>query len=168
MKIAAPPGVAYVLALASGLASCTPNGLGASAGGGEGGGTTHVIAINLTLSNPASSAYGQTGGFTPAVIMVNVGDTIVFKNTDSFPHTSNSIPVTLTTNETQFPAKYPFNLSGTNPLQASGNSLSGAWASGEIQAGATSQNIVVDKAGTYLYGCALHYGAPMRAAIVAK
>ena len=159
---------AYTIALALTMASCTPNGIGTNGGGGGPGGLTRVIAINLTQSNPAPSSYGQTGGFTPSIIMVNVGDTIVFKNTDSFAHTSNSIPVSDTAGETTFPTKYPFNVPGTDPFAQSGNSLSAGWASGEIQAGAASQKILVDKAGTYLYGCALHYGAPMRAAIVAQ
>lgn len=151
------------------LAACTPNGIGSGGGGGGGGGgVTHTIDINLTLSQPAPSKYGQTGGFTPALIMVSVGDTIVFKNTDSFAHTSTSIPVADTTSETKFPSKYPFNNPGSNALSQSGNSLSGGWSSGEVQAGATSQTILVDKAGTYLYGCAIHYGAPMRGAIVAQ
>ncbi|MBV8154244.1 MAG: hypothetical protein JO029_07405 [Candidatus Eremiobacteraeota bacterium] len=149
------------------LAACTPNAVGSTSGGG-GGGVTHTVDINLTLSQPAPSTYGQTGGFTPAIVMAKVGDTIVFKNTDSFAHTSTSIPVAETTNETQFPSKYPFNNPGEHPLSQSGNTLSGGWSSGEVQAGSTSQNVLVDKAGTYLFGCAIHYGAPMRGAIVAQ
>jgi plastocyanin len=37
-----------------------------------------------------------------------------------------------------------------------------------MQAGSGSQTVAADKAGTYLYGCFYHYGAPMRGAIVAQ
>lgn len=154
------------IALAVLLTQCTPNGVGpAGSSGGSSGGAQHVIDINLTLSQPAASTYGQTGGFTPPIINVKVGDTIVFKNTDSFGHTSSMIPTAKTDNETKFPSAYPFSGIQQSP---SGSTLSGGWTSGVIQAGATSQVIHVDKAGTYLYGCEIHYGAPMRGAIVAQ
>jgi plastocyanin len=152
-------------ALALALGACTPNGT-ASVGGSSGApGVTHVVDINLTLSQPVSTKYGQSGAFTPAVLVVKVGDAIVFKNTDSFGHTSSIIPVAKTDNETKFPSAYPFSGIAQSP---SGSTLSGGWTSGVLQAGATSQVIHADKAGTYLYGCEIHYGAPMRAAIVAQ
>jgi plastocyanin len=153
----------WVLALA--LAACTPNGTGSAGGSGGGSGVMHVVDINLTLSQPVSTKYGQSGAFTPAVLNVKVGDSIVFKNTDSFGHTSSIIPVAKTDNETKFPTLYPYNGIQQTP---SGSTLSGGWTSGVLQAGATSQTILADKAGTYLYGCEIHYGAPMRAAIVVQ
>jgi plastocyanin len=126
----------------------------------------HVVDINLTLyGSPTSTPYGQAAGFKPLILNVSVGDTIVFKNADSFAHTASLIPPAKTSNETAFPGQYPFSGSA---LSQSGSLLSAGWSSGELQAGATSQTITVDKAGTYLFGCAIHYPAPMRAAIVAQ
>lgn len=156
----------FLAALAIALSACTPNGIGAAGSGGGGGGVVHVVDINLTLyGSPTSTPYGQAAGFKPLILDVNVGDTIVFKNMDSFAHTATLIPPAKTSNETAFPAQYPFSGSA---LSQSGSLLSAGWSSGEVQAGATSQTITVDKAGTYLFGCAIHYPAPMRAAIVAK
>jgi plastocyanin len=156
----------FLAALAVALAACTPNGIGAAGGGGGGGGVQHVVDINLTVyGNATSTPYGQGAGFKPLILNVSVGDTIVFKNADSFAHTATLIPPAKTSNETAFPSQYPFSGSA---LSQSGSLLSAGWSSGEVQAGATSQTITVDKAGTYLFGCAIHYGAPMRAAIVAQ
>jgi plastocyanin len=152
-------------ALALALVACTPNGTGAPGGSSGASSVTHVVDINLTLSQPVSTKYGLSGAFTPAVLTVKVGDSIVFKNTDSFGHTSSIIPTSKTDNETKFPSEYPFSGIQQSP---SGSTLSGGWTSGVLQAGATSQVIHADKAGTYLYGCEIHYGAPMRAAIVAQ
>jgi plastocyanin len=96
---------------------------------------------------------------TPPVLNVNVGDTIAFTNTDSFAHTSSSLG-----GDTTFPAGSP--LSGKAVTQK-GSTLSGGWTSGAMQAGTSSQIVLADKPGTYLYGCYFHYGAPMRGAIVA-
>jgi plastocyanin len=147
------------------FAACTPNGIGVVSGGGGGGGATHVVDVNLTLNGTTSTPYGESGAYKPAVLNVAVGDFIVFKNSDGFAHTSTSVPVGDTNNETQFPAKYPFSSAALNQT---GSTLSGGWSSGALQAGSTSQTITADKPGTYLYGCFFHYGSPMRGAIVAK
>ncbi|HEV3092622.1 MAG TPA: plastocyanin/azurin family copper-binding protein [Candidatus Cybelea sp.] len=138
------------------LAACTAGGVPTNSGAG--GGTN--ISINLTLSQPVKTQWGESGGYTPAITNVPVGAQITFTNTDSFAHTATEIP-----NATQFPAGSPFGISAT---QQHGNTLSGGFTSGALQAGTTSQTIAVDRAGTYLFGCFFHYGAPMRAAIVAQ
>jgi len=157
------------LALALTASACTPNGISAvGGGGGGGGGVTHTVDLNLTNAVVTSTPYGTSAAFTPPITMAKVGDSIVFKNTDSFNHTSTSIPPSKSNNETQFPSAYPFNGSALNQ---SGMTLSGGWSSGSLQAGATSQTIKADKAGTYLYGCFFHYGAVpthMRGAIVVQ
>lgn len=153
--------VAVVLA-----AGCTPNGIGVSGGGGGGSsGVNHVVDVNLTLNAPVQTPYGQSGGMKPPVLDVKVDDTVTFMNSDGFAHTSTSISPGQSKNETQFPNAYPF--SG-KALNQTGTTLSGGWTSGAMQAGESSQTVKVDKAGTYLYGCFYHYGAPMRGAIVAK
>lgn len=154
-----------VAALAIALASCTPNGLGSVGGGGGGGGLTHTVDLNLTVYGQSNTPYGQSVAVKPAVLDVAVGDTIVFHNGDGFAHTSTSIPVPDTTNETLFPSKYPFKSSA---LSQTGATLSGGWSSGALQAGSSSQSVLADKAGTYLYGCFFHYGGNMRGAIVAQ
>lgn len=157
---------AYVAAFALALASCTPNGIGSGPSGGSGTGVTHTVDLNLTVyQNVTSTPYGQSIAIKPAVLDVAVGDSIVFVNADGFAHTSTSLPVGTTNNETQFPNKSPINGLGT--LTAGGTTLSGGWSSGALQAGA-SYTVVADKAGTYLYGCHYHYSANMRGAIVAK
>ena len=152
-------------ALVLALAACTPNGTGTASGGGGSGGVTHTIDVNLTLNSPVSTPYGQSGAYKPAVLTVAVGDSIVFKNSDGFAHTSTSIPPAKTSGETKFPSAYPFSSAA---LTQSGTTLSGGWSSGSIAAGATSQTLLADKPGTYLYGCFFHYGSPMRGAIVVK
>jgi plastocyanin len=151
--------IAVTLSLA--LVACTPNGITASSGGGgTGSGKTVTIDVNLTLNLPVQTPYGQSGGMKPPVTMVSVGDSIVFNNSDGFAHTATSIP-----KATKFPAGSPFNQGATTQ---SGSTLSGGWTSGAMQAGSSSQRVLADKAGTYLFGCYFHYGAPMRGAIVAQ
>lgn len=138
------------------LAACTNGGVPVASGGSGG----VAIDINLTLSQPSKTQWGESGGYTPAITNVAVGSEIHFTNTDSFAHTATEIP-----NATQFPSGSPFHASAT---QQSGTNLSGGFSSGALQAGSSSQTISVDRAGTYLFGCFFHYGAPMRAAIVAQ
>jgi plastocyanin len=137
--------------------ACTPSGFGASSGGT--GGATQIVDVNLTLNAPVPTPYGESGGMKPAVLTVNVGDSIAFVNTDGFAHTATSIGSVKT-----FPSASPINGSA---LGQKGTTLSGGWTSGAMQAGSGSQTILADKPGTYLYGCYFHYGAPMRGAIVA-
>jgi plastocyanin len=139
------------------LAACTAGGIPTSSAGGGG----VAIDINLTLSQPVQTPYGLSGGFTPAITTVAVGTQFHFTNTDSFAHTGSF----LGSQFTQFPAASPLMQGATHQ---SGNNLSGGFTSGALQAGASSQTITADKAGTYLYGCFFHYGAPMRGAIIAQ
>lgn len=138
------------------LTACTSGGIPTSSGAS--GGIT--IDINLTLYQPTQTPYGQSGGFSPPISTVAVGSQIHFTNTDSFAHTATAIP-----NATQFPSGSPFNISA---LKQSGSNLSGGFTSGALQPGSSSQSLTVDQPGTYLFGCFFHYGAPMRAAIVAQ
>ena len=141
------------------LCACTNGGTLTPAGGGGGGATTQVVDVNLTLDPSMQTAAGQAGGYAPAVTDVAVGTLLRFHNSDGFAHTATAIP-----NATTFPVGSPFSASAQTQ---SGTSLSQGWSSGTLQAGATSQTILVDKAGTYLFGCFFHYGGPMRAVIVA-
>jgi plastocyanin len=151
---------AFALAFAA-LAACTPGGA-ALTGGGGGGANVTTIDVNLTLSVPVTTPYGQSGGMTPPVTTVPVGSQIQFMNTDSFPHTATLIPPS----DKTFPAGSPFTQSATTQ---SGTAISDPnWSSGAMQGGARSQTIAVDRPGTYLFGCFFHYGAPMRGAIVAR
>jgi plastocyanin len=139
------------------LAACTAGGIPTSSGGS--GGVT--IDINLTLSQPVQTPYGLSGGFTPAITTVPVGSQFHFTNTDSFAHTGSF----LGSQFTQFPAGSPLGQSATTQK---GSTLSGGFTSGALQAGTSSQTITADRAGTYLFGCFFHYGAPMRGAIIAQ
>ncbi|HLY04018.1 MAG TPA: plastocyanin/azurin family copper-binding protein [Candidatus Cybelea sp.] len=139
------------------LAACTAGGIPTSSGGSSG----VTIDINLTLSKPVQTQYGLSGGFTPAITTVPVGSQFHFTNTDSFAHTGSF----LGSQYTQFPAGSP--LTSKDETQF-GNTLSGGFSSGALQAGSSSQTITADRAGTYLFGCFFHYGAPMRGAIIAQ
>jgi plastocyanin len=138
------------------LAACTNGGIPAPSGGSGG------ITINVSLTNyqPQKTPYGESGGFSPAITTVAVGTQIHFVNNDSFAHTATAIP-----NASSFPSGSPFGLSA---LQQKGTTLSGGFTSGALQPNGSSQTITADRAGTYLFGCFFHYGAPMRAAIVAQ
>jgi plastocyanin len=138
------------------LAACTAAGIPTSSGGS--GGTT--ININLTLNAPTKTPYGESGGYAPPITTIAVGSQIRFMNTDSFTHTATIIPSAQT-----FPSGSPFSVSA---LMQHGSNVSGGFSSGALQAGSSSQTITADRAGTYLFGCFFHYGAPMRAAIIAQ
>jgi plastocyanin len=149
------------VALALLLSACTPGGA-AMSGSGGGGANVTTIDVNLTLSQPVSTAYGQSGGMTPPVTMVAVGSLIQFTNTDGFAHTASLLPGS----PKVFPASSPLTGAATSQL---GTTISNpAWTSGAMQAGTSSQLITVDKPGTYLFGCFFHFGAPMKGAIVAQ
>jgi len=148
------------LFLALALAACTPG--GAAAIGGGGGANVTTIDVNLTLSQPVSTPYGQSGGMTPPITTVAVGSQIQFTNTDGFAHTASLLPGSPKT----FPSGSPLTGAATTLF---GTTISTPnWTSGAMQAGASSQVITVDKPGTYLYGCFFHFAAPMKGAIVAQ
>lgn len=140
------------------LAGCTPGAAGLATGGG--GPAAQVIDVNLTLHAATQTPAGMSGGYAPPVKTVAVGTVIVFTNSDSFGHTATLIP-----NAASFPAGTPFSSSAQSQ---SGSTASQGFSSGTLQAGQSSQPITLDHAGTYLYGCFFHYGAPMRATIVGQ
>jgi len=149
-----------VLALLAALTACTPGGMIAATGGGGGGTTVTTIDVNLTL---------HADGYSPDTVTVPVGSSIRFVNSDGFAHTATLIP-----GATSFPSGRP-NVppwsDGTATSRIPSNAaavVSSTWSSGTLQAGASSQTILVDAPGTYLFGCYFHYGAPMRGTIVAQ
>jgi plastocyanin len=143
-------------------AACTPG--GAPSMGGSGAlpsGNVVRIDVSLTLFPAVQTSAGSALGYSPEVTDVNVGDRIVFVNDDNFGNTATLIPGAST-----FPANSPLGASATSQ---SGATLSQPWSSGALtQAGATSQAIIVDRPGTYLYGCFFHYDGRMRGEIVAQ
>jgi plastocyanin len=145
------------LLLIASLAGCTNGAPPAGAASAAAAATT--IDVSLTSAPSAATAYGSGGGYAPLVTTVALGTTVRFLNVDSFGHTATSL------GGTAFPASSPFAGSAQN---ASGGTLSGGWSSGTLGGGTGSQALLADKAGTYLYGCFFHYGAPMRGAIVVK
>jgi plastocyanin len=137
------------------LAACTNGGLATPSAGGGG----QVVDVNLTLDGSSQTSAGTAGGYAPATTNVAVGTTLRFVNSDGFAHTATLIAGAIT-----FPAGSPF---ATSAQTQSGSTISQTWSSGTLAAGASSQTLLVDHAGTYLFGCFFHYGAPMRAVIVA-
>jgi plastocyanin len=139
------------------LGACTAGGIPTSSGGS--GGVT--IDVSLTqYGQPHQTPYGSSLGYSATVTTVSVGTQIHFVNVDSFAHTATAIP-----GATTFPDGSPFKGSA---LQQTGTTLSGGFSSGALQPNSSSQNITADQPGTYLFGCFFHYGAGMRAAIVAE
>jgi plastocyanin len=145
------------------FAACTPGGIFSSTGAsGVPGSQVVKIDVNLTLhgSSIMNLPAGTAAGYAPAQTFVPVGSSVQFVNSDGFAHTATAIPGAST-----FPASSPFSVSAQ---QQSGTMISSSWSSGTLQAGQSSQIIQIDTAGTYLYGCFFHYGAPMRGEIVAQ
>jgi plastocyanin len=139
------------------LTACTPG--AQSAGTGSAAAATTTIDVSLTGSTATATAFGSASGFSPVVTTVALGTTVRFVNVDSFPHTASSF------GGAAFPATSPL---GSSALTTSGNRLSAGWSSGTLGAGTASPPLLADIAGTYLYGCFFHYGAPMRGAIVVR
>jgi plastocyanin len=139
------------------LGACTAGGIPASSGGSGG------ITIDVSLTQygqPNPTPYGSSLGYSRAVTTVSVGTQIHFVNIDSFAHTATAIP-----GATTFPTGSPFKGSA---LMQTGTTVSSKWTSGALQPNSSSQTLTADQPGTYLYGCFFHYGAGMRAAIVAQ
>jgi plastocyanin len=141
------------------LSACTQGGIATSTGSNASG-TTHIVDVNLTLNQPVSTTFGQSGGMKPPILHVAVGDSIIFMNSDGFAHTASSVGT-----GTQFPVSGPGLWAET---QHATTLSTPQWTSGVMQAGASSQTIIADKAGTYFFGCFFHYGAPMRGVIIAQ
>ena len=141
------------------LAACTPGGIAPS----NTGGTTlsRVTRIEVSIS-----AYGQTAttagtslGFSPAQTAVTVGSGVQFVNTDNTSHTATSIA------GDTYPGSSPLTFAATTQ---SGDTLSGGFTSGTLQPGQSSVVLLVDRPGTYLYGCFFHYSGGMRGEIIAR
>ncbi|MGP6159532.1 MAG: hypothetical protein ACLPYS_18825 [Vulcanimicrobiaceae bacterium] len=148
--------VALLVILAA--AACTP-GSSAAPGAGAAPSNAQTVAVDVDLTNDPGGATpaGAGGGYKPLVTTVAVGTFVRFTNSDGFAHTATSLA------GATFPSAYPFTSAA---LQQSGATLSGGFSSGSLAAGASSQALLADRAGTYLFGCFYHYGTPMRAVIV--
>ena len=142
------------------FSACTPGAAGLAGPSGGVGTQARVVDVNLTLHSASQTPAGMSSGYAPAVVTVAVGSALVFTNSDGFAHT-----VTLIPGAGAFPAGTPFSASAQTQT---GSVVSQNWSSGTLQTGQSSQTISVDRAGTYLYGCFFHYGAPMRGTIVAQ
>ncbi len=141
------------------LAACTPNGVLVTSGGGTN--VSNVTRINVSIAafGQSSTPAGLALGFSPIIANVTVGSGVQFVNVDNTSHTATSISATV------FPATSPFTFSAT---MQTGSALSTGFSSGTLPAGASSPVFLVDKPGTYLYGCFFHYSGTMRGEIVAQ
>jgi plastocyanin len=137
------------LAGAAVLAGCTYGAPPAAAGAVAG--NVVIVDVNLTV-HPA--------GYAPPVLTVPVGTRIQFTNSDSFAHTATAVA------GNAFPNASPFDVSAESPAGAALSA--GAWGTGILQAGGSSQVFSADRAGTYLYGCFFHYSHPMQGQIVVQ
>jgi len=147
---------------ATSAAGCTPNAAPSGAGGVAPAAGAPVLLVDLSLGAhpPVDSTLGVVAGYAPNPATVAVGTEIVFHNGESFAHTASAIA------GSSFPAASPF---AAAALQGSGARLSDAgWSTGTLQPGASSQPVLADTPGVYLYGCFYHYGTPMRGAVVVR
>ena len=141
------------------LCACANGGIAPSSGAGAV--TTSVTKIDVSI---AAYGQGQTPagpalGFSPLDTTVIVGTGVQFVNVDNTSHTASSVT------GTTFPQTSPLTFAATTLF---GTSLSGGWSTGTLQAGQSSPVLLVDRAGTYLYGCFFHYSGTMRGIIVAQ
>ncbi|HEV7178513.1 MAG TPA: plastocyanin/azurin family copper-binding protein [Candidatus Baltobacteraceae bacterium] len=143
------------------LASCTPGGV--TPLGGSGANPQNVVTVSVSLSafGLTQTPAGPALGYSPAIVTVPVGSGIRFVNTDNTTHTASAVPGSV------FPASSPLQFTATTPSSANAVS-SGTWSSGALQAGTSSQVFLVDRPGTYLFGCFYHYSGKMRGEIVAQ
>lgn len=138
------------------LCGCTFGAPPATVSTGTSSASVTAIDVNLTASTPQSTAAGTSGGYAPAVVSVRVGALLQFVNRDGFAHTASSF------GGATYPTSSPL---AATALNAAGSRLSTGFSTGTLAAGGSSQTILADVGGTYLYGCFFHYGAPMRAEI---
>lgn len=103
---------------------------------------------------------GPYAGVSPGRVVVHVGQSVVFVNTDSRHHTATSL-----LDATAFPQNPRWTDAA---LRASGSIGNGMWSSGDVAPGARSTPIAAAKPGTYLYGCFFDYSAGMRGEIVVE
>jgi plastocyanin len=130
-----------------------------SSGGGATVMTITKINVSLAAYPQTTIAAGTSLGFSPPLTTLSVGTGVQFVNVDNTSHTASSIA------GSTFPGVSPLTISATS---STGGTLSGGFSSGTLQAGQSSQVLLVDRAGTYLYGCFFHYSGNMRGAIVAQ
>jgi plastocyanin len=140
---------------------CTPGSFALASASGATGitGTVVTVDVDLTKDRSGPTPGGTGAGYAPLVTMLAVGDGVRFHNSDGFSHTATAIPGAPAT----FPASYPFTSAALDQV---GSKLSQGFSSGNLTAGSTSQTLLADKSGTYLFGCFYHYGSPMRASVV--
>ena len=147
----------FVFALIAG--ACTPGGIPATSGGGAPVSTVTKIDVSIAAFGQQSTPAGPALGYSPLVATLAVGSGVQFVNVDNTSHTASSI------SGSTFPATSPLSFTATS---AFGGVLSSGWSTGTLQAGSSSSVILVDRPGTYLYGCFFHYSGTMRGSIVAQ
>ena len=147
------------IALLLALAGCTAGGVASSGGAGAPVMQVTKIDVSLAAFPLQTTLAGSALGFSPEAITVAVGTGVQFVNVDNTSHTATSFA------GSTFPSQSPL---GINATSASGSNLSGGFSSGTLQPGSSSNIFLVDRAGTYLYGCFFHYSGNMRGMIVAQ
>ncbi len=121
----------------------------------EGVGTIKSSLWKATLGGFTQTSRSQSLAFPP-------GTKITIRNlSKSIPHTLDVVKVI-----SGPPAVFPKNPNLSVPAKGGGKLATG-YASGPIQPG-KSVTVTLAKAGTYLIGCAFHYGEGMRDVLVVK
>ena len=145
-----------IVACALVCSACTPGSFAAPSAGSVTAARLTTIDVNLTKDAGGTTPGGHAAGYDPLLVQIAARDNVRFTNSDGFAHTASSIA------GSTFPSAYPF--SGA-ALSQRGAKLSQGFSSGSLAAGATSQVLIADESGRFLFGCFYHYGSPMRAEI---
>ena len=142
------------------LSQCTPGGVNPGAGGAS---ASNIVTIDVSLAafGAQQTPAGIALGFSPIITTVPVGTGIQFRNVDNTVHTASMVA------GPTFPHTSPLGFSATSPSSVNTISSQG-WSAGNIQAGETSLTFLVDKPGTYLFGCFYHYSGNMRGEIIGQ
>ncbi len=112
-----------------------------------------VVWVAIYLDAKPADARSTARGYTPGEVKVHVGDHIVFLNIDDEVHTATS----------RLAGAFP--AAGMKPI---GHTISGEWSTGDLKANAESSPLLVDKAGTYAFGCMHHFSMGQHGTIVAQ
>ncbi len=121
------------------------------------------VIITLDLGRYSQVGHldaGPYAGVSSGRVVVRVGDSVVFVNSDSRRHTATSLG-----DATVFPKDPHWTDSA---LRASGTISGAGWSTGDLAPGTRSAPIAVTQAGTYLYGDFYDYSAGVRGEIVVK
>ena len=110
--------------------------------------TTHIVKMDLSIK-PSGTKYGELGGYSPTILTVHIGDSVIWENVNSVTHTATS------------------HLFPTDGRIATGTMIGPApWSSGDVAPHQKSRAFRAAKAGVYRYSCGYHVSIGQRGVII--